>query len=329
MDELARIVSAFTGKKILVIGDVMLDKYINGDATRISPEAPVPVLLVRHEKVFLGGAANVANNITAMKGKAILIGAIGSDDAGKILESEIRNAGIEPCVVVDESRQTTQKIRVVSEHHHVVRLDHETKEKITAETEQKIIELIKQKISEVDAVVFSDYAKGVITKNVIDETKKCAGKKPVIVDPKPENKEMYNGVTLVTPNAKEAFEMADIHAEANRADSKQIEDAGRRLVNYFLSAVLITRGAKGVSLITQTQAPKHFSAQVREIYDVSGAGDAVVGAIALSLSAGARLEQAAVIANLAGGIKVGKKGTVPVTQMELLSAVLQLQHAGV
>lgn len=315
MSKINQILNKFKDKKILVIGDVMLDRYLIGDVIRISPEAPVPVLKVNKELHVPGGAANTANNIAALNGKAYIAGVVGKDDAKKLLEIQLKKSNIiTEGLIIDTNKPTIQKVRVLSRSQQLVRIDYEEPDGYNKETENKLISYIKKIIKKIDAVIISDYSKGTITENlaskIIDLCKQ--NKKPLIVDPKPENIEFYKEATLVTPNQKEASEITNIE---NKLEN--VVSMGEKIKEMLNSNVLITKGEYGSSLIEQKGDIIHIPTKAKEVYDVSGAGDTVVATIALAIAAGADLKYAAVLANHAAGIVVGKAGTATTNVKEI------------
>ena len=302
-NELIQILNKFKEKNILVIGDIMLDKYIFGDVERISPEAPVQIVNVKEEKFIPGGAANVANNIAALNANAFMIGVIGNDNEAIILLNELKKRNINTeGIITDNQKPTTQKVRVLGQKQQLLRIDYEKKDYLNKETESKIITFIKEKIEKIDAIIISDYAKGVITKNLMENIKKLAENKIIIVDPKPKHKDFYKNTTLITPNLKEAKEMAD-----NEED----------LIKELNTSILVTKGEKGMSLLEKDGNITNIPTKAKEVYDVSGAGDTVVATLALALASNATLKQAAILANHAAGITVGKIGTSTVTIEEI------------
>jgi len=308
-DKLLRILDNFKGKKILVVGDIMLDKYIFGNVERISPEAPVQIVEVEKEGYSPGGAANVANNISALKGDSFIVGMVGKDSAADILLQELKKRNINAeGIFVDEKKPTTQKVRVLGQKQQLLRIDYEKRGYLEKELEVKIIDFIKKKINEIDAIVISDYAKGVITENLMKEIKNIAENKAIIVDPKPKHMNFYKNVSLITPNTKEAKEMT------NKED---IEDVGKELLTKLNCPVLITRGEKGMSLFEKNGNITNIPTKAKEVYDVSGAGDTVVATLTLALVSGATIKEAAIVANHAAGIKVGKIGTSTVKVEEI------------
>ena len=304
----------------MVIGDVMLDKYIHGNVERISPEAPVPVVHVKKENYVPGGALNTACNIVTLGGNALVVGIIGNDDAGKTLQNELKQRKINSeGIVISSKKPTIQKVRILGQNQQLVRIDYEKNNVIDEDAENKIIELINHNIQNVDAVVISDYAKGCITENVAKKAIEIANKnsKIVIVDPKPNNKALYKGSFLITPNKKEACEMTKIEAKTE----EDILKIGKKLIEELDSNVLVTRGEKGMTLFEKNGEITNIPTQAKEVYDVSGAGDSVIAALALALSSKTSLQEASILANHAGSIAVGKIGTATITLDELSRAL--------
>jgi D-glycero-beta-D-manno-heptose-7-phosphate kinase len=296
---------------VLVVGDVMLDRYWFGDATRISPEAPVPVVLFEKETLMLGGAANVAHNCAALGAQTQLLSVVGEDEPGNALQRLLEAAGIRASLQRDPSMPTTVKLRVIGQRHHqLLRIDFET---------QPSHEVLASKLAEFEAalpacnvVILSDYGKGGLTHIIrMIEAARAAGK-TVLVDPKGDDYTRYRGADLVTPNVGELRVV--VGGWADEADLERRAQALR--TTLAAGALLLTRGEDGMSLYRAGGA-QHFKAEAREVYDVSGAGDTVIAAIGVMLGVGAPLDEAVRIANLAGGIKVGKFGTAPVTREEL------------
>jgi D-beta-D-heptose 7-phosphate kinase/D-beta-D-heptose 1-phosphate adenosyltransferase len=309
---------------ILCIGDVMLDDFVYGEVTRISPEAPTPVLRVKHNAIEIGGAGNVARNIAALGAQCIFIGLVGNDDAGFILRDALAKLGaIVPELVVDKTRQTTRKVRFVSEHHsaHLMRADWETADAASAESQSAIIASAEAAMPKAGAVVLSDYAKGLLTERVIRAVIDAARRlgKPVIVDPKGHDYRVYRGATLITPNAKE------LAAAVHRPVTTEVEiaAAAAELAHRVESeAVLVTRSEAGMSLHVQGQAPIHIPAYPVKVRDVSGAGDTVAAVMAVLLAMKTPYEFAMRAANAAAAVVVGKRGTSTVSLGELRHRIL-------
>jgi D-beta-D-heptose 7-phosphate kinase/D-beta-D-heptose 1-phosphate adenosyltransferase len=319
--ELRKYLNRFAGRKVLVVGDLMLDHYIWGTVQRISPEAPVPVVNVASESVLLGGAGNVLHNILTLGGDGILCGVVGSDDAGRWVTDELQSKGASiEGVILEEERPTTKKTRIIAHQQQVVRYDHEKRGSILPKSQKRLIDFIIDQMTQVDCIVISDYAKGVITEGLLKAILPPALKKgiPVIVDPKVSHFPFYKRVTLITPNHLEASQASGIDIE----DEKSLLQAGRTLLKKLdCHAVLITRGEHGMSLFEKNGEMTHIPTEAREVFDVTGAGDTVVSVLALSLSTGAPLPAAARLANHAAGIVVGIVGTAAV-QKEMLEKVL-------
>ncbi len=315
MRSLLRKVDEFAGKKVLVIGDVMLDRYIYGSVTRISPEAPVPVVRIEKETSAPGGAANTANNIASLGAKAFLFGVVGNDAAKDILLKDLASRGIDTSGIVSEgSRPTIEKTRVIGNSHQLVRIDYEVTDGMPQYAETEIKEKIESAIAMCDVIVISDYAKGLITESLMRSIKRSAdahGKK-IIVDPKPKNEAYYKGVYLITPNTKEAFEISGA-VNSSRAGEMLMENMGCN--------VLLTEGPNGMRLFEPGKQEIHIPTKAVEVYDVAGAGDTVVAAMALCVACGMTLKDSAVIANHAAGIVIRKVGTATVTPEELKSTL--------
>ncbi|HLA51137.1 MAG TPA: D-glycero-beta-D-manno-heptose-7-phosphate kinase [Thermodesulfobacteriota bacterium] len=315
------ILGNFKKGTVLVIGDLVMDHFIWGKVRRISPEAPVPVVEINSESLMLGGAANVVNNIHSLGGRVLVCGVIGKDDAGKKLVYELKQKGIPPeGVIVEGDRPTSVKTRIIAHSQQVVRFDREKRDKIHLDAMKAIIDYTKKKIGSVDAVVISDYAKGVISEELVEEVINIARKnnKPVAVDPKVSHFDFYKNVSIITPNNDEASQASGIDIE----DNASLLRAGEVLLNKLGSeAILITRGEHGMSLFENNGGITHIPTVAKEVYDVSGAGDTVIGTVALAIASGASFKEAAVISNFAAGIVVGKVGTATVTPEELKKAV--------
>ena len=310
---------------VLCLGDLMLDDFIYGDVTRISPEAPTPVLTVRHSAVEIGGAGNVARNIAALGARCILVALIGSDDAGLVLTNALAelNHGIVPDLVVEHTRQTTRKVRFVSAHHsaHLMRADWETSAPIAAPSEAGLIASAQAALSQVDAVVLSDYAKGVLAPRVLRVVIEAARQRglPVVVDPKNHDYNVYRGATLITPNAKELA--AAVHRPL--ATDDEIAEAAAELAGTIgCEAVLVTRSEAGMTLHVNGEQPVHIPAYPVKVRDVSGAGDTVAAAMAVLLAMKTPFEPAMRAANAAAAVVVGKRGTATVSLAELRHRIL-------
>jgi D-beta-D-heptose 7-phosphate kinase/D-beta-D-heptose 1-phosphate adenosyltransferase len=317
------IIANFSRSGVLVVGDIMVDHFIWGNVSRISPEAPVPVVDVQKDSILLGGCANVLNNIYAMSGKVYVAGVIGADNVGKKLLAELRGRKIETKgVVVEKGRPTTLKTRIVAHGQQMVRFDKENRKPIPQSSINKILEYAKSLRGEIGAIVISDYNKGVISRELIEGIKKIAEDSKIFIclDPKQNNFSIYEGVHVITPNHHEAQRAAGMEI-TNADDIQQLSES--LLKKYAFQAMLITRGEEGMSLFENGRKiiHTHFPAQAKEIYDVTGAGDTVIGMLALGLAARASIKEATCLANLAAGIVVGKIGTATVSQKELIEAL--------
>ncbi|HET7883391.1 MAG TPA: D-glycero-beta-D-manno-heptose-7-phosphate kinase [Acetobacteraceae bacterium] len=318
--DLARNVQRFDAARVLVLGDVMLDRYVSGAATRLSPEAPIPVLRPSVRRATLGGAANVAVNVATLGGQVTLIGVVGDDADGADLERLLSRSGVVPQLVVASGRPTTAKTRFMVGHHQLLRLDEETTAFIDEATEARVLRQFADALPTVDVIVVSDYAKGVLSDTVLAGAlaqARAAGRM-TIADPKRSDFAAYRGATVLTPNELEVRQATRIDAaddlEADRAGRLALEDAG-------CDAVLVTRSAKGLTLVRHGTPALHLPTRAREVADVSGAGDTLVAALAVALGAGATLPEAAMLANITAGISVGKPGTATVSREELLGVL--------
>jgi D-beta-D-heptose 7-phosphate kinase/D-beta-D-heptose 1-phosphate adenosyltransferase len=319
--ELAAIVRSFHTARILVIGDVILDRYVSGSVHRLSPEAPIPVLRPAANRCTLGGAANVALNIATLGGQAILVGVVGDDQAGDDVERLVTTtAGITPALVRIVNRPTSCKTRFMTGSHQLLRLDEETTAPLDAAGLKAIMDAVERNLDATDVIVLSDYAKGVLCDGVLDAVlaRASLAGKLVIADPKRPDFAAYRGAAILTPNELEVRIATRIEAdhdtEADRAGRVALEATGGE-------AVLVTRSAKGLTLVRRDQEALHFPTRAREVADVSGAGDTLVAALAVALGAGAALPEAAMLANATAGISVGKQGTATVSRQELLDAL--------
>ncbi len=311
----------FPQASLLVIGDLILDHYVMGRVSRISPEAPVPVVHVESETLRLGGAANVFNNILALGGKADLCGVIGADESGRLLLKELgKSRSGRGGVIIDHDRPTTRKSRVIAHNQQIVRYDMEGRQELKGTLQKRLLRYVESRIRELSCIVVSDYAKGVVSAALMTELTRMAAlrKIPIIVDPKVEHFSYYKGVTVMTPNHLEATQAAGLHGD----DDQTINQAGA-LIRQRLGcqSVLITRGEKGMSLYEGEGTSWHLPTQARQVYDVTGAGDTVIGTLALALATGANMREAATLANHAAGIVVGMVGTATVSPKQLLEAV--------
>ena len=312
-----QLVRGFPGKKILVVGDVMLDEYVWGAVDRISPEAPVPVVKVQRRSHACGGAANVAANVASLQGRAFVAGVVGGDRQGRRLREMLAELGVdaEGLVTVDD-RLTSSKLRVIAHSQQVVRVDSEQTSELGAKEEDELLSRVAESFSDVDACAVSDYGKGVVSSRVAQRIIQLAGKrdKPVVIDPKGTDFSKYRGAAVVTPNVKEAEAILGVELRGEQA----ILDAGPSLAEMLGGgSVLLTRGAQGMSLFSRSAEPRHIPAIAKNVYDVTGAGDTVLAVLTLALASGASLADAAAVANIAAGLVVGKLGTSTVALEEL------------
>jgi rfaE bifunctional protein kinase chain/domain len=315
----------FSRVRVLVIGDLMLDRYIWGQVERISPEAPVPVVRVSRENTRAGGAGNVVTNIQALGGQAVACGIIGKDQAGRQLLQELRATGAGTAGIVAHSiGQTTSKTRIIAHSLHqnqqLVRLDREQPDEIDRRTHLQLQSFVQHHASEFAVVVVSDYAKGVVNLELLTLLAELRDKRRFfyLIDPKRRHFADYRGASLVKPNKEEAGLAAGVEIR----DEAGLCQAGERLLELWQSeAILVSRGEEGMSLFQRQKQAQHFLTTAREVFDVTGAGDTVLATCALALGAGATLEEATILANHAAGVVVGKVGTATVNQAELHAAL--------
>lgn len=305
----------FSNSKVLIVGDIMLDKYYMGSVDRISPEAPVPIVNIKKEESRLGGASNVANNISSLGGHTTLCGAIGRDFFGKEIERMARKNNINTALIKTTS-PTITKARIIGGKQQIVRLDYEEKTGLDESEKEEIRQITAKQINVCDILVISDYGKGFISDDIcrflIAEARKCH--KPVIVDPKGKKWEKYSGADIITPNVKE---LGDITGRTVSNTDADITEAARQVIrDNHLDSLLVTRSEKGMSLISPSQAI-HLPTHSQEVFDVSGAGDTVVATLSICLAAGMDIAEAMKIANVAAGIVVKKIGTATLTLQEL------------
>jgi D-beta-D-heptose 7-phosphate kinase/D-beta-D-heptose 1-phosphate adenosyltransferase len=343
---LKKLISKLRGKRMGVLGDLMLDRYLWGTATRLSPEAAVPVVDFVSQSECLGGAGNVAANLAALGARVELFGAIGADEPGRALQKCLREESIfDQGVIANAKRVTTVKTRIIARHQQVVRVDHERREPLRPETEKKLLGALFRAMQELDALVLSDYDKGLITDDLAERVLSAAHqlKVPVFVKPKTSRLYAYRGARAIVCNAKEA----GFFVTRSLGDEKSVEEAGRALLAHFgCSAVVITRGEKGMSVFEET-SPRHLQipatsfevtyarvgksgvergASGRQVFDVTGAGDTVLSVLSLGVAAGASLADAAILANMAAGVVVGKLGTASVSPQELEHALEDMRR---
>ena len=317
---LSRYTAAFEGAHILCLGDVMLDRFTYGGASRISPEAPIPVLSISHQQSMLGGAGNVVRNILSLGASASLVAVIGDDAEGRevmhLLDKEDR---LTARLVTSTGRPTTVKTRFIADGQQLLRADAEAAHDVASKTADQIITEFEEGLKSADMVILSDYAKGVLSDDVLKRAISAANSAgvPVIADPKSTDFSRYQGVTLLTPNRKEMIAAAGLPCDTN----ENVTAAARNVLDRDgIEALLVTRSEAGMSLITSDDAV-HVPAQAQEVFDVSGAGDSVIACLALAMASGAPKAEAAFLANLAGGIVVAKQGTAAVTAGEINAAL--------
>jgi rfaE bifunctional protein kinase chain/domain len=314
---LKHLISKFHNCKVLVVGDLMLDEFIWGGVSRISPEAPVPVVWVDRENFMPGGASNVAANMRSLGGEVYLAGVVGADSRGEVLQSLLRKKGVH-CegIVADASRPTTQKTRVIAHRQQVVRIDRELVKPIADSVLDEIREYVRETLPRVDALIIEDYGKGVIVPSIVEEAVKIAKKhkKIITVDPKETHFSWYRGVTTLTPNHHEASAAAGFKIK----DEATLEKAGREILKKLRSdSFIITRGENGMAIFEPKKKTVKIPTMAREVFDVSGAGDTVISALTLALAAGGNILESAYISNIAAGIVVGKVGVAVIDREEL------------
>ena len=300
----------------------MLDEFIWGNVTRVSPEAPVPVVNIQRESTRLGGAANVLANVSALGATANVIGVVGNDAAAEKLRDGLRQTGgaqTDAMLIEDENRPTTIKLRIIAHNQMVVRADREQRSLVNGDVEARIIKTAKEGIENAQALVVSDYDKGVITPRILSEVLPLAyGRIPVLVDPKLRNFDAYRPATLVTPNHHEALRVSNLEED----NDETLHQAARMIRKRLkCDAVLITRGEFGMMLVEGDSSPVYVETAAREVFDVTGAGDTVIATLAATLAAGASITEAAVLANHAAGIVVGKVGTATATAEEVINSI--------
>lgn len=309
-------------RRIVVLGDVMLDEFIWGDVSRISPEAPVPVVDVKRESTHLGGAANVLANLLSLGADGCVVGIIGNDYAADRIRLSLKEKSSsqrDDGLIATDGRPTTIKTRIIAQHQMVVRADRENRTPVNGEVEQRIISVAQEALANAHALVISDYDKGVITRRILESVLPEAYERmPVLIDPKLRNFDWYRPATLVTPNHHEAFRLTGVDDDSE----SPLQTAATRIREILsCDAVLITRGDRGMVLFERDNPPVEVKTAAREVFDVTGAGDTVIATLALALAAGASMTEAALLANQTAGIVVGKLGTATATKDELLDSI--------
>lgn len=316
---------ALCGKKVLVVGDVGVDEYILGQVRRISPEAPVPVLDVEEEDSRLGLSANVAQNVVSLGGIPYLVSVMGEDPGAEVLTRLLRKNHIATeHLIVDTERPTTRKTRVMAKHHHLVRVDHEMRQFVSAEIRRQIFERIEHLMPQIDTLILQDYGKGVIDQVLVQQTvqKAHAHGKKVLLDPhRSQPLDIYQGVDILKPNFEEALALLGMTYEDFKMHNKSILELGQRLRERAGAQwIVLTEGKEGMTIFDGKEA-NHVPTYARQVFDVTGAGDTVIAAIGLALSAGFSMEESCVLANFAAGVVVGKVGCVPCDREELVAYI--------
>ena len=326
-DRLIEIIEQLPMARILVIGDVMMDIFTWGKVNRISPEAPVPVVEVVDESWCLGGAANVVNNLFSLDTKVFLIGVIGDDEVGYKLKKEVETMGIDPQgLIIEPDRPTTVKTRIIAHGQQVVRVDREKRHLINNDTVKKMLDFVQAHISDIDAILVSDYAKGVICPALMTGLKNLVKNKRIFlaVDPKVKNMPLFEGVTVVTPNHYEAIQASGFNGMVD-ITKDMVERAGKKLLQKLhTQAVLITRGGDGMVLFKK-DGIAYVPAMARRVYDVTGAGDTVIATFTAACVSKASFKEAAILANLAAGRVVGEIGTATVSRKQLINTLSYLE----
>jgi rfaE bifunctional protein kinase chain/domain len=316
-----RLLTDMQGTRIAVVGDVMLDEFLWGQVARISPEAPVPVVEITSQTFHLGGAANVACNVRSLGGQAVVGGVVGRDAAGQRLRDALVRSGVEDALTLDDAgRPTTHKTRIIAHHQQVVRADREDTDEIGSALEGALGDAVRRAARGAGAIILSDYQKGVVTrglmKKVLDAARRAGV--PLLVDPKVRHFALYRGAAVVTPNQAEAEQATGVRIR----DAAGLHEAGRRILKTLrCRAALITRGEHGMALFEQEKKPVEIPTTAQQVFDVTGAGDTVIATLALALAAGTALPEAAMLANYAAGVVVGKIGTATVSPEEVLAAI--------
>lgn len=312
MNNMARLLGSFRSKKVAVLGDILLDLYVLGDVERISPEAPVPVVLERSRRAILGGAGNVAANIASLHGKTTLIGVLGRDEEGRIIRSLCRTLHIKPSCVLDKDRPTTLKMRPMVRRHQLLRIDRETTKPITGKVEDQLIDTVRR-LPHQHIFIISDYAKGCVTKRVIQAVKGRFGADRIIAGIKPRNAALYEGVACITLNLKECYDLLGVRAETPGTAVQAV----KKLSERFKSSIVLTRGEFGMTVYDREEKKTfHIPSRTIQVFDVTGAGDTVLAILGLGFASGGRLNESAELANRAAGIVVGREGTATVKAEE-------------
>ena len=311
--------------RVLIVGDVMVDEYLTGDADRISPEAPVPVVRIEGEKQLVGGAGNVARNVTALKGRAVLVGVRGNDAMGQVMDACLAREGIGHSLLTLENRPTTTKTRILARQQQVLRFDKEDAGPFSTKDIAALLRLVADRLEACDALVLSDYGKGMVSQKMVTGLQKLLQKAgrpiPVLVDPKPQNIHLYKGVSLLTPNAKETSEAARLPVKT----PQDIVLAGQSLIRRLGCGHLVTTlGSRGMAVFEDAETVWHIPTVAQQVFDVTGAGDTVIATISMGLAAGIDLVTACLLANYAAGIVIGQVGAATTTPKQLAEAFVSL-----
>jgi D-beta-D-heptose 7-phosphate kinase/D-beta-D-heptose 1-phosphate adenosyltransferase len=327
VNSLIQTIEQFINVKVLVVGDLMVDHYVFGETTRVSPEAPVPVVDVTSETFKLGGSANVANNILSLGGKVFPTGVVGTDENGSWLINEFASCGSDTSgILTDNTRPTTRKMRILVGHHQLLRIDYESREEVDSSYTDQIVTYIQNHMDDVTCIAISDYDKGLITKNLIEALVEIKQKKgiKIIVDPKLQHFLDYKGVSIIKTNINNASKVLKMKVK-KETDIRQM--ASTLLTHFECDTVIITLGKDGLSLLKKDGDYVHIPALARAVYDITGAGDTVTATLALATSTNLSIIEAALISNVAAAIKVGKVGTSIVTQDELITRLQSLDSS--
>jgi rfaE bifunctional protein kinase chain/domain len=326
LEGLIRAVHSFRNKRILVLGDLMLDRFVWGSVSRISPEAPVPVVEIKKETICLGGAANVAANIRSLGGTPVPLGILGNDFEGKRLREEFRAIGSPTAgLVIDRNRATSIKTRIIAQHQQICRADREDRSPLSSLLQSQVAEKFKAALPSVDAVIVSDYSKGLISPHLLRQTlplAKSAGK-TICIDSKIKDFAVYRPATIITPNTSEVERASGITI----TNTRDLIRAGRKVLSQSgIQHLLVTRGEEGMTLFESDSKITHIPTVAREVFDVTGAGDTVISALALGFVSGLSILESAVLSNVAAGIVVGKLGTSSVVPDELIAGIRSIQE---
>ncbi len=320
---LARTINEFARTRVLVIGDIIMDEYIWGDVSRISPEAPVPVVDVKHETKMLGGAGNVVSNIASLGGEVVLCGVVGDDSRGRQVVKMVKDLGVSAeGILLEPARPTTIKTRIVAQHQQVVRFDRESRKEIRPESVKRLLGFVSKMRKDIHAIVVSDYAKGVISPQLMKGLRELVADSDIVlgVDPKKNNFALYKGIDVITPNHHEASAFSGIEI----VDEETLVGAGKQILRHLkCRSVLITQGKDGMTLFERKREPIHIPTVARKVFDVTGAGDTVISTFCLGLAAGMDLKSAAIISNFAAGIVVGEVGTSTVKAEDLKRVIYE------